>query len=363
MKVYISTMLISVFFAYIAVYFRKKREIFNDCRRKEVVSALYISFSILSFLPLYIVSAIRYDVGTDYLLRYVPGFYKIYNTGKESFELGYMLLNKFVLLFTKDYLFLFIITSFIFCFFIYKTIYENSKDVCYSILLLVFTTSYFVSLNIVRQCIAAALFVYSVKYIRTKDLKKYLIFNGIGILFHSSAIICLPVYFIANKLNLKVHLCSFAAIILARPIINKAFIFFVNLTKYDRYYESKYYTQKIYVTAFIIELAVLILCYMVYKEGKDNERYVMFTNIQFVCVFLLLISSVIPNISRIILYFQFVKIVYLPEVIGLIKSRKLYIITKICVISCYAMYMINEIIIKGSNQVLPYYTIFDRLIN
>ena len=54
-------------------------------------------------------------------------------------------------------------------------------------------------MNGVRQSVAIMMFYYSFRYIKEQNLKKYLILNGIGCLFHSSAILFIPLYFVLNR--------------------------------------------------------------------------------------------------------------------------------------------------------------------
>ena len=55
------------------------------------------------------------------------------------------------------------------------------------------------SISMIRNMKAIMLFMLSIRYIETKNLKKYLFLNIIGVLFHVSAILYLPLYFLLNK--------------------------------------------------------------------------------------------------------------------------------------------------------------------
>ena len=67
---------------------------------------------ILSGLSFFIISAIRYDVGTDYLLRYAPDYIKMgQGINITNLEIGYKVIVWICLLITKDYAIIFVITS------------------------------------------------------------------------------------------------------------------------------------------------------------------------------------------------------------------------------------------------------------
>ncbi|MDM0466715.1 EpsG family protein [Clostridium perfringens] len=349
MIIYVCATIISIIFAYISIYLKKDiRNTYANILRK--ISIL------LSFLPLFIVSAIRYDVGTDYFYRYVPGFIYIQYGGIETYEKGFILLNKFILLFTSNYQWLFVVTSFIFCFFTYKAIYDQSKGICLSIALLLVTSSYFISLNTLRQCMSVAIFLYATKYIKNRNIYKYMFWIFIAIMFHSSSIIYIPVYFIINN-KIKYHFKEFIAIVIFMPILAKIFILFVNETKYTAYFSSEFNTGKFDLWMFIINFSVLIFCYIFYNKGKNDSEYIIFVNIQFITVILLLFSSIIPLISRIIICFTFSQVIFLPKIINYIKSSLIRNSTKILIVILYTIYMANTIILRGYHEVLPYKTI------
>jgi hypothetical protein len=53
--------------------------------------------------------------------------------------------------------------------------------------------------NLMRNSKAILLFLFSLRYIEKKQIIKYIIVNALGVLFHATAIIVLPLYFILNK--------------------------------------------------------------------------------------------------------------------------------------------------------------------
>lgn len=361
MATYVCATIISIIFAFISIKLKKINTNLLALNKRTYGYILEKLSAICSFLPLFLVSAIRYNVGTDYLYRYVPGFIIIASGGKETFEVGFILINKFALLFSKDYVVLFVITSFIFCFFVYKAIYQQSEDICFSILLLLITTSFFVSMNIVRQSMSISIFLYATKYIKENNLKKYLIFILIAATFHSSALIYIPIFFVCKRsINLKKQIFVLCVVIIAKPILGYFFNYIISLSKYSHYIGSIYDTGIFSFWTFIINASILIFCYIFYKRGKDDENYKIFVNIQFILVLLLLCSDVIPHISRIIINFTFSQIIFLPKIIKYIKISFIRKSAKIVIIICYVIYMINTIVIKGYHEVLPYQTIFSR---
>lgn len=161
MLVYIIMIIVSCFFAFLAC--KNTNNKFNK-----------ILF-VLTFLPLFVVSAIRFNVGRDYMDTYVYTFNKIlYGATHIRIDFGFYFLNKLIIIFGGSYQWVFIISSFIINFFICKSIYEQSEDKFLSVFIYICGTLYFFTLNGVRQSMALSLFYYSLKYIEKKILKSTL---------------------------------------------------------------------------------------------------------------------------------------------------------------------------------------------
>ena len=100
MIIYIFMVLVSIFFCY--------------CSLKTGKKINKIVFSFLSFFPFFLVSAIRYDVGTDYLFRYVPDYLIIYEGADvPNLEFITKVIIKLCTMITRDYSIFFIISSLI----------------------------------------------------------------------------------------------------------------------------------------------------------------------------------------------------------------------------------------------------------
>lgn len=173
-----------------------------------------IIFVGLSFFTLSIVSAIRFDVGLDYLYIYTPAFNKIANSSfnevffdEQRHEFGYVLLQYLVTLFTDDFRAIFFVTTIIIiglvCLFYYKYAYNNVMAIylftCFGL--------FYSSMNFIRQNIAAILVSFAFLQIKEKNLINYCLLIFLAGLFHKSAFFLLPFYFI---LQIKLNLIIFA---------------------------------------------------------------------------------------------------------------------------------------------------------
>lgn len=121
---------------------------------------------------------------------------------KGSFEFGYLFLNVLFSRLGFGYLGFLFIYSFILNYLLFSEISRHKRIVLITMVFL--STSLFVQqANLIRQMMVVSIFVYSIKYIKAKDLLRYTIIILISTTIHMSALILLPVYFLVNKIYNK----------------------------------------------------------------------------------------------------------------------------------------------------------------
>lgn len=215
---------------------------------------------------LYLITCFRYMVGFDY-----PAYYHIFLTGgAEYFEP----VPKFfynVALYFKNPGVLFFLFGFFTLTFVLFGIHENSSNT-YESLIIFITVFYLESLNIIRQWLAVALMFYAFKYVCNKKLFKYLLCICIAFFMHSSAIICLPIYFIFNYLPFGLVVCCSAVFLLfSEQILSTIFSLpFLGLAKYSGYLKSfvNAGSQKV-VYFFYLIFILTVLVYLF--SGRDKK--------------------------------------------------------------------------------------------
>lgn len=70
---------------------------------------------LFSFLPMFLLSALRYDVGTDYMYTYTPTFIEMLTDSSAGYrEIGINFIIRFIQLFTTEPQWFFVVTSFIY---------------------------------------------------------------------------------------------------------------------------------------------------------------------------------------------------------------------------------------------------------
>lgn len=313
-----------------------------------------------SSLPLILISGLRYDVGTDYFPTYYTGFYRILTRKMvDNFEIGYILFNKLIQIFTDNVFVLFFLTSILFIMFTFKGIYNLSINIPLSIVLLLLTRYFFISMNGVRQFISLAILLCSIKYIIERDLKKYLFFMLLAFLFHYTSILFIPCYFLCRlKISkLKFVFFSFITVFGSKLILKLAMILLIG-TKYGNLLE-KYPLCGIKFTIFtiFINIYILFFSYIGYSKRKNDKKYIVFLNLQIICTLLTFILRIIPLMERVYWIFSFPIIVSLPYLFQNVKNKKIFLFF---IGALLFVYMIYDIQVLGDHEVIPYKWIYNK---
>jgi hypothetical protein len=129
-----------------------------------------------------------------------------YNTinginGIYSDKLLFSFLSLLFSCFDKGYILVFAAYSFLTLIFVYKTLLERNALV-WGLIIFCFIGFYLDSFDRIRQVLAVAIFLYSIKYIEQKKLSKYCLYIMLAALSHLSALLLLPVY-LYNKISVK----------------------------------------------------------------------------------------------------------------------------------------------------------------
>ena len=353
----LSVILAVIYKEYDDRYSLKRRE--GDFRKSRTAA-------VLSVLPFIAVAGFRYDVGTDYLYTYVPNFKEIANGQDSYFEWGFYLLNKVIQLYTLDYFWLFLVCAAITYIMVFDCIYRYLKDPAFGIFLFVATTSFFVSLNTTRQYMAIAFFLWALRYIKRKELGKYVVAILLGSLFHYSILIMLPLYFLCRiryrpVAGFVIVGLSYAVTSLLRVILTGFFA----QRRYGAYFDSSYDSHETAVRFLLINAAVLLfgtLCAgsSAGKSADDDETMNIYMQIQLASTVVCACSGALPLAYRIIWNFSSIQILLIPEALNRIESDGWRRFWKAAVILSFGLLTVVTVFILGEHQVIPYRTVFEK---
>lgn len=337
--IYVITILICVLFCLISKKYSKAEKLI-----------------VMPFLITFFISAIRYNVGMDY-----NSYYELYNNINSSlasgYEKGFCFIIKILRLLFNTPQALFVLTSFIFCFLVYKCIKANEDDKALQYFIFITSTFYFFSMNGIRQSIAIIIFYYSLKYVKEKNFNKYLICNLLGIIFHEISIVFIPLYFVlGHHFKNKNKLIIIIVVALLSNYAVKLIGLVLSNTKYYHYIRSgSYFTLGKFNISSIINLLIFIMYCIGIKD--KNEDDIIYENIHFLGIITSIFLPILPLANRFFINFRYIEFLSVPNLVKNINLKEKKYLT-ISVYALYTIYFLYSLFIGNSNSVLPYKTFF-----
>ncbi|WP_270474900.1 EpsG family protein [Clostridium cochlearium] len=319
-------------------------------------------FLFFTFVQLFFISALRYEVGLDFI-NYIGTFQlvkmrssisELLGLGKiTTVEYGYLFLNRAIGLLTNQSQWIFIVTSFIIIYLVFRTVKDYSSIAWMSIYLFS-VEAYISSFNIMRQYIAVSIVFFSYKYVKKRNFNKFLLSILIASMFHTSALLVLPVYFILNKnLNIKIIVYSiFIGFIVS--IFFDSIISIIQKVFYGKYIESSFgmFSGNInnVIIAFVYFSMAMIFKKNLLKRNNDNNILI---NWSFINLALSIMSMNMWIITRFMSYSSIFNILLIPEIIISIKD-KLIRRSMIIVIIIFTLLLYFNTITNPANKLIPY---------
>lgn len=324
--------IISVLFAFLSKY-------------KETKWGLIASFTLI-FLFL----AFRYNFGNDYM-GYLEGFNKVNSYGEinyfgkyYNYEIGWLVLIR---LFQRLGFFTMVgFLAFLNCIIYYRFI-KKYVDVRYywlAVFIYVFDPQFMlIQASAMRQSLAIGIFLFSIDYIYKKDLIRFAVCIGIASLFHSSALILLPVYLL-GYINVKVNKFTGIAlfgIFISLFLFPSIFTIYVNsiVTSYFKKYEIYQGPAETIGTGLgVLYLSGMFLLVLFFDKFQRNQNALLF-KIAVISFMFIPLSLMVTLISRVGMYFTPSIIVTYPRIFKTINSGyKTIFIISFFLMTCYIFF-------------------------
>lgn len=346
----------------------KYRKNINLCTAKNLKTAVLSRQEFLNraclvsiFAVLFFLAAFRVGTGNDYWV-YRTGFLQVYvGDTPVSYEPGF---NGIVLalqhIFYRDcYKIIFAFFAFFIALFFLKGLYDVADWFVYSMFLFMANGFYFMSFSNVRYYLAFAICMCSLRPFLDKKYAKFVIYILVAFLFHKTALLCIPLFFVAYylKWNKKTYwLIPTACVgLLAGKSIIRWLLF-----KFYPYYEDNFLDNGTVSYINILKcLAVLIFCLIFYKDAiKYNPKAEMFFNLNLFALILYSCASYVPELTRICYYMVMGQMFLLPMVIMKIENKKWRRIFSAAIIVAFSIYFVI-FLRRGADQnggirILPY---------
>ena len=348
MVVYWAACLASIAFTWFATHVKHDKE--------GVSYWLLVTF--VSAFPLIFISAIRLNVGADYIPYYKYYLGILNGAGQGRYEFLYYAANKLIACFHLSAPWIFGFTAALFLMPVYKRIISDSSYPYMSIFLLLGMTYFFFFLNGMRQMIGAAFLLLSIPFIENRKFIPFLALVLIATGFHTTCIVFLAVYFLVYMdLNPK----ALMAITLAVFVFGQFFANFINsflssMDYYSLYLESTFAQRgQGYV---VLAMNILLVVFTTVFFRQNNPRFKIYYNLQVVALWASALTGKIVLIDRYRMVFGLASIILVPMTLNGIENKNTRVICSVAVVTLYFVYAMYTVGVQNSNMVLPYQTIF-----
>lgn len=323
-----------------------------------------IIFKFSVFLLLFTPSALRFNIGTDYI-NYELIYQKIKN-GEDiiNLEFLYYMINFIFSKFDLSFKYIIAFTSFLFCLPIIKLIDKRTSIWFFFFVIL---HLYSPSFNIIRQAISLSISCFALhQFFYFNHKKKFLFLTIIASLFHISALFSLIIpliYKIRISLILRIIIIS-SSIVLSSILAN--FILrpeFLNGTKYA-YYLSEEFMNKTEVGSGLGIILQLFPYFVISLLGSYifrnhiNKNILINISVLIICMkFLILQIQIFSRLEYVLYIFSAIIFTELARVAKYnFLNMLLFLIFLLTVILRFESSLLN-----GENEIIPYTSIFGTI--
>lgn len=302
----------------------------------------------LAAVTLVLVSGLRNNIGDTFFYthayRVVPLSWEIILQGK---DIGFNLLQMLLQSLSSDPQILLIATALVTNILIVITLYKYAR--LFEISLFVYITSgaFIVSMNGLRQFLAAAIVFAGTKFLLNGKWKPYMLLVLFASLFHQSALVMIPIYFVArSKAWTKGTTFLLAAAILAvlgYNYFSEMLFTAIADTQYGHY--QNFQEGGASFIRVLVSAAPLLIAYL----GREKLRELfpssdVFVNLSVISAILMIVATQNWIFARLTIYFNLYQIVLVGWLVKLFREKDQRFIYLI-LISLYFIYFFYESVI------------------
>lgn len=262
-----------------------------------------------------------------------------------SMEVGYVILNKLISIFTSNSQWLLMVVACITCYLIAKFIFDNCTDVFFATYIFLCESLYMQSFNLMRQMLALAIGLQAYTVLRKENRHSYIyaaIIIFIAFLFHKSAIallIIIPLWMCKNSRKaLKYTLIGSMLVPFFMPILSDLILLIV--PRYAGYIINNYWNTNVGGVIFLwmLEVCMILFVFFKYKNDDGKEVFISTTCTAIYIVFEI-ISLKLAVFSRITLYYRAFLIFMFPYFANYLKPKSRFLYKTLVIILLSAFYL------------------------
>ncbi len=314
-----------------------------------------------------IVGALRWGVGTDYR-TYTVVFNQIHQLtfSQAIHRSGEPLFNCLVwviMQLTGNPQAVFAFFSFATVGLIVVSLYRYSVFFPLSVYLYVSGISYYSSFNGVRQWFAAAVLFYGYRHFFS-NRRRYMVTAVIASLFHSSAMVMIPIYFVVRKPFFRKTNFLIAAVFAGLTVFYQQTLgLIIKMLSYTNYhYYANWFEvpdRDAHFLRFLVAVVPLVVLVILYRKMKNKREDIdVLMNFSFLNAMIMLLATRNWIFARLSPYLGIFNIVLIPEFLT-IENSDLRRFLLFMIIVLYFVLMV--MLLPRESHLVPYRTIFEAV--
>lgn len=211
--------------------------------------------------------------------------------------------------------------------FLLLCIRDYSANFAFSVILYVGMGFYMLlGMNQIRQFVALMILLYAYRYIPQGKFIPYAVLTVVAMLFHETAIVMLPVYFIL-RINLRAtHFIAAIAVLAPINLFHNQILTLLFRLFKPQYLGTAYQTRGLYldITTTFMSLAVCILLFVYRKRvAQGGALEVLFAKMFLISTLITSLCVWLPENARFAYYFNIPAIVLIPSVVMREENKRL----------------------------------------
>lgn len=303
---------------------------------------------LMASLSLILVSGLRNNIGDTYF------YIHAYNVSEFNWEyiqnnkdIGFNIFQMILKGYTDDAQAMIFITALITNLLIVFTLYKYSRLIEISLYVYITSGMYLVSMNGIRQYLAAAIVFAATKYIFDGNWKMYVLIVLFASTFHQSALVLIPIYFLVRRKSWSAMTCILIilAVIIVIGFNQFSTLFFAAIedTQYGEY--KNFHEGGANILRVVVDSIPLILAY----RGREKLREIFpksdyIVNMALLGSVFMLISTQNWIFARFSIYFGLYQLILISWVIKLFTEKDRKIIYYLILVFYFIYFMYEHVI-------------------
>jgi transmembrane protein EpsG len=303
------------------------------------------SMVLIVISALVLVSGLRRNIGDTYFYKHIyesNNFTWEYSLAQR--EIGFALLQKLLKVFSTDPQILVFVTALITNVLIVLVLYKYSRFFELSIYVYITSGMYIVSMNGIRQYVAAAIIFTATKYLLDGNWKMYMLIILVASTFHQTALILIPIYFIVRRKAWTgvTFALLFSAIIFTLGFNQLSGLLFSAIEQSDFAHYQNFGEGGANVLRVVVQAAPLVFAYL----GRERLRRLFpgsdyIVNMALLGVVFMVVATQNWIFARFSIYFGLYSLILISWVIKLVAEKQQRIVYY-GILLFYAVYFYYE---------------------